>query len=112
MHDIRWTYKTHKTSWLNSPYLEGGLEIHFGQYDVDDFETYTSGYVLINASIGATLKVQKQLWTVYISGKNLADVKYYDHLSRLKYVGIYNMGRNITFGLILPFGIYNQNKID
>jgi len=112
MHDIRWTYKTDKASWLNSPYLEAGLEVHFGQYDVDNFETYTPGYVLINASIGANLRVQKQLWTVYISGKNLADVKYYDHLSRLKYVGIYNMGRNITFGLILPFGIYNQNKID
>jgi iron complex outermembrane receptor protein len=112
MHDIRYTYKTHKASWLNSPYIEAGLEVHFGQYHIDDFETHTPGYVLINASVGATLKVRKQLWTVYISGKNLADVKYFDHLSRLKYVGIYNMGRNITFGLILPFGIYNQNKSD
>jgi iron complex outermembrane receptor protein len=112
MHDIRWTYKVHKASWLNSPYLEAGLEVHFGQYNVDNFETGTPGYILINASIGANLRVQNQVWTVYITGKNLADVKYYDHLSRLKYVGVYNMGRNITFGLILPFGVYNQNKID
>jgi len=112
MHDLRYTYKTRKTSWLNSPYIEAGLEVHFGQYDIDTFETPSPGYVLINASIGATLKIQKQSWTVYISGKNLADEKYFDHLSRLKYVGIYNMGRNITFGLILPFGIYNQNKND
>jgi iron complex outermembrane receptor protein len=112
MHDIRWTYKTPKSSWLNSPYLEAGLEIHFGQYDIDTFETYTPGYVLINASIGTNLKIQKQIWTVYISGKNLVDEKYFDHLSRLKYVGIYNMGRNITFGMILPFGIYSQHKSD
>lgn len=110
MHDIRWTYKTTKTSWLNSPYLEAGLEVHFGQYDVDSFETPTPGYVLINASVGATLKIQRQLWTVFISGKNLADARYYNHLSRLKYLGIYNMGRNITFGLILPFGICNKKN--
>ncbi|MCX6246596.1 MAG: TonB-dependent receptor [Bacteroidetes bacterium] len=112
MHDIRWTYKTPRASWLNAPYLEAGLEIHFGQYNTDTFETCTPGYVLINASVGANLKVQNQVWTVYISGKNLADEKYFDHLSRLKYVGIYNMGRNITFGLILPFGIYDHNKKD
>jgi iron complex outermembrane recepter protein len=112
MHDIRYTLKTRKTSRLISPYLEAGLEIHFGQYDVDSFETYTPGYVLVNASIGTTLKVQKQLWTIYISGKNLTDVKYFDHLNRLKYVGIYNMGRNITFGLILPFGVYTKNRMD
>jgi iron complex outermembrane receptor protein len=112
MHDIRYTFKTRKSSRIISPYLEAGLEIHFGQYDVDSFETYTPGYVLVNASIGATLKVQNQLWTIYISGKNLADEKYFDHLNRLKYVGIYNMGRNVTFGLILPFGIYHKNRID
>jgi iron complex outermembrane receptor protein len=50
--------------------------------------------------------------TVYAAGKNLLNKAYYDHLSRFKpgrlsdedpTLGIYNMGRNITFGVNIPF---------
>ena len=106
---MKWTFKTAKTSAIKSPYLQVELETHFYQGRIDDFETVSPGYLLINCSVGSRLKVQKQLWTWYISGTNLLDTKYYDHLSRLKEVGIYNMGRRITFGVVLPFGIYTQN---
>ena len=86
------------------------LETHFLQDRVDLFETVTPGYVLLNFNMGTNLKVQSQIWTFYISGTNLLDTKYYDHLSRLKEVGIYNMGRRITFGLVIPFGIYHSER--
>ena len=35
-------------------------------------------------------------------GDNLTDKVYVDHLSRLKYVGIRNPGRNITLKLEIP----------
>ncbi len=105
-HDLKWVVKTGQKSILQAPWVEAGIEIHYAQKRIDVFETETPGYVLLNASLGAGIKVQKQHWTLFISGKNLTDIQYYDHLSRLKPLGIYNMGRNITFGLLIPFGIY------
>jgi iron complex outermembrane receptor protein len=78
-------------------------------------ETPTAGYTLINAGIGGgfTDKKGKTIVNVYLTGNNLFDVSYYDHLSRLKYFlfsptdtnpghGIYNMGRNISLKLDFP----------
>ena len=102
---VKWTFKTRKASALKNPYIQLELETHFSQDRIDLFETITPGYVLLNFNVGTKLKVQNQTWTIYFSGTNLLDTKYYDHLSRLKDVGIYNMGRRITFGLVIPFGI-------
>lgn len=33
----------------------------------------------------------------------VTDLAYMPHLSRLKYVGIANMGRNVSFKLVVPF---------
>jgi iron complex outermembrane recepter protein len=96
-------------------YVSIGLDNVFDQDKVDQFETPTSGYSLLNAGIGTTLKLSKrQDMTLYVSGKNLLDKKYYDHLSRFKpgrldelnpAFGIYNPGRTISFGLNLPFSL-------
>ncbi|MCX6284526.1 MAG: TonB-dependent receptor [Bacteroidetes bacterium] len=107
---VKWTFKTRKTSALKQPYIQLELESHFAQDRIDEFETVTPGYVLFNFNIGTKIKVQNQTWTLYISGKNVTVVKYYDHLSRLQEFGIYNMGRRITFGLVIPFGIYNRQE--
>ena len=105
---VKWTFKTRKTLALINPYIQVELETHFNQYRIDVFETDSPGYVLLNFNVGAKLKVQNQTWTINVTGTNLLDTKYYDHLSRLKDVGIYNMGRRITFGLVIPFGIYHN----
>jgi iron complex outermembrane receptor protein len=50
----------------------------------------------------------------YINANNLLDSGYQNHLSRLKYApvnystgrsGVFNMGRNISFKLVIPFNI-------
>jgi iron complex outermembrane receptor protein len=87
----------------NRAYLEFGTE------------TPTPGYTLFNAGIGGTLtnKTGKSIVSVYLTGNNLLDVAYQDHLNRLKYFeeypgnftghdGIYNMGRNISFKIDVP----------
>jgi len=98
---------------VQEPFIAVGLANYFKQNRIDpDFETATSGYTLLNASIGATLFAGKQPLKLYISGNNLLDKKYYDALSRLKpgrldqtdpTLGVYNPGRNITFGVYVPF---------
>ena len=43
--------------------------------------------------------------SLYIIGSNLTNQVFSPHLSRLKYIGIANMGRNVTFKLVVPFQI-------
>lgn len=96
-------------------YISVGLDNVFKQSKVDAFETSTAGYTLLNAAVGTTLKLsKKQELTIYVAGRNLLNKAYYDHLSRFKpgrlseedpTFGIYNAGRNITFGFRLPFSV-------
>jgi len=73
-------------------------------YLADNTETATPGYTLINAGVGAgiTNGKGKILFNLYIMGNNLFDVAYFDHMSRLKYMGIRNMGRNIALKVDFP----------
>ncbi|HWV72457.1 MAG TPA: TonB-dependent receptor [Pseudosphingobacterium sp.] len=98
---------------IQEPFVSVGIANYFKQNRVDeDFETPTAGYTLLNASVGATFFAGKQPIKVYISGNNLLNKKYYDALSRYKpgrldqtdlSLGVYNPGRNITFGIYVPF---------
>lgn len=102
-----------KLKGTNDAYLSVGINSAFKQTRVDDvFETPTSGYTLLNAGLGATFNVGKQPIKLSVSANNLLNQKYYDALSRYKpgrldyenpNFGIYNVGRNITFGLYVPF---------
>jgi iron complex outermembrane receptor protein len=102
-----------KIKGTNDAYLSVGINSAFKQSRVDEvFETPTSGYTLLNAGIGATFNLGKQPVRLSVSANNLLDQKYYDALSRYKpgrlsqedpSLGIYNPGRNITFGLYVPF---------
>lgn len=77
-----------------------------------DTETATPGYTLVNAGITANImKADRTLFTLFLLGHNLADVAYQSHLSRLKYTaenavtgrqGVFNMGRNFSFKLLIP----------
>lgn len=77
-------------------------------------ETATSGYSLLNAGLGASFTAAsgKTLFSLYLAANNITDVAYQNHLSRLKYaaenmatgrVGVYNMGRNFSIKLNIPF---------
>lgn len=104
-----------KLKGTNDAYLSVGINSAFKQDRVDAvFETKTSGYTLVNAGIGATFNVGKQPIKLSVAANNLLDQKYYDALSRFKpgrfdqenpNLGVYNTGRNITFGLYVPFTI-------
>lgn len=103
------------TRFLSNSYLYIGLDHYFAQdkiYSAYNTETASSQYTLINAGLGSDILWKKhKLCTIIISGTNLADIAYQSHLSRLKYAaennltgrtGVYNMGRNISFKLLVP----------
>jgi len=92
-----------KSSSLKNTWFSVGIDNYFEQNLFDrDFESSTKGYTLLNASIGSTLKINNQAIKFYITGNNLLDKAYINHLSRLKIEGILNQGRNIVFGLFVP----------
>jgi iron complex outermembrane receptor protein len=74
---------------------------HF--YAVDGTETATPAYALLNLSAGTDIVIKgKKRASLYLLADNLTDAAWQSHLSRLKEIGIYNMGRNFTVKLLVP----------
>ncbi len=90
---------------LENPFISLTANTTFEQNNVIDFETPTNSYVLLDAKIGAELKFGKQNLEISIGATNLLNKRYYNHLSRLKADGIYDMGRNLVVSVKVPFGI-------
>lgn len=103
--EIKYEIYLKKNSRLKEAFVKVELEHTSKQDRIDLFETKSDGYYLFNAGMGAVVKLGKQEATVFVNGNNLFNTSYSEHLSRLKYVGIKGMGRNIGFGLQLPFGL-------
>lgn len=75
------------------------LKTVFKQGKISAFETSTNGYNLLSAGFGGNVQVFNNDLAITISGTNLTNKTYVNHLSRLKPDGIYNMGRNFSVGL-------------
>ncbi|WP_316803181.1 TonB-dependent receptor [Pedobacter nototheniae] len=104
---------------FNKPYIKVDAAIFADQnrfYALDHTETFTSGYTLLNAGIGSSIQngSGKTLFDVFIQCDNILNSAYQSALNRLKYFeyyesspngrsGIYNMGRNLSFKVIVPF---------
>jgi iron complex outermembrane receptor protein len=75
----------------------------FKQSRIGQFETTSPAYQLVN--IGANFEISTKHSPIEIRTgiKNLFNVKYIDHLSRFKELGIPNPGINVYIGLYLSF---------
>lgn len=100
---------------INNLYVKVGVECNLRQnhyYKANDTETATPSYTLLNASAGTDILLHgKKLCSIYLTGENLTNRAYQNHLSRLKYAdinnvtgrqGIYNMGRNFGIKVTVP----------
>jgi len=87
---------------LSDSFIKVGLTNVFKQDRIDAFETETDGYTLLDAGIGTSFKTKRGKLNVWVTGQNLTDKLYYNHLSRYKLAGIYNPGRNVSFGISVP----------
>ncbi|MBO9729025.1 MAG: TonB-dependent receptor [Chitinophaga sp.] len=87
---------------------------HF--YGVDNTETFTPGYTLLNVGAGTGILNKKgnTICEVFLQLDNIWNVAYQANMNRLKYfeyynsspnghLGIYNMGRNFSAKVIVPF---------
>jgi iron complex outermembrane recepter protein len=97
---------------IQSPYISITYSCFFRKNEISVFETITQPYNLLNAGLGGKVKLGNQSAEFSININNILNEKYYDHLSRLKYNNIYNIGRNIVVSIKIPFGIKQQETTD
>ncbi len=103
---------------IKNAFVKIGMDYYFEQnkiYYKYGNETITPAYTLINAGIGGDICTRNRvLFSFYLYGSNLGNVAYQSSMSRLKYtdtnnvtgrVGVFNMGRNISFKLVIPIDI-------
>ncbi|RZK81317.1 MAG: TonB-dependent receptor [Pedobacter sp.] len=87
---------------LSGSFVKIGVSNVLKQNRFDSFETQTNGYTLLDAGFGTTVSAGKRKLNVWVTGQNLLNKQYYNHLSRYKPENIYNPGRNVTFGISVP----------
>ena len=113
--ELKYELTHHGHNTLNNAFVALGVECNLAQnhyYKQDDTETRTPSYTLLSLSAGTDIMLKKKkIAEVYITADNLLNRAYQNHLSRLKYCdinpvtnrqGIYNMGRNVVFKVIVP----------
>lgn len=93
--DIKLSFRNSKK--VSEFSIKPGMTYVFLQDRPGDFETSTPAYYLVNCAASLTVKNKKNLLQFGLSGNNLLNATYYDHLSRFKYYGIHNIGRNVSF---------------
>jgi iron complex outermembrane receptor protein len=92
--------------------IYNGLSTALTPYEYAASTSATKGYVLFNAGAGGDIISKgRRICSVYINCTNLFNTAYMDYMSRFKYypvnyttgrVGVFNMGRNISFKILIP----------
>ena len=118
--EVKWELMHHSHTTVGHHHVEGshvhgsnGLSLN--NVYLSATETPTPSYTLVNMSAGTDILLKhKKIAEVYITADNLLNRAYQNHLSRLKYTdmnvvtgrqGVYNMGRNVTFKLVVPISL-------
>ena len=108
-----------KKQFFNDCFLKTEIETNATQnkfYAVDNTETQTPGYTLLNLGAGISFvnRKNKTICQFFINVNNLFNIAYQSHQNRLKYFeyysssadghsGVYNMGRNIAVKAIFTW---------
>lgn len=84
---------------FDNPYLKLYSTYAFRQNNPSQFETITDDYFLLNVGVGFNYSINNYQIDLSVQGRNLLNEIYYDHLSTLKGLGLYNIGRNISLNI-------------
>ncbi len=93
------------SSSLKNVYLFGEHRFVAAQNRVDRNERTTEGYQLLEVGLGLDLLIKKQKLEFQLSGQNLTNAFYFNHLSRYRLLNIPEQGRNISLSLNIPISV-------
>ncbi|MCB9250881.1 MAG: TonB-dependent receptor [Flavobacteriales bacterium] len=94
---LRYSLKINR-KW-SAGFVEPEFVYLFRQDNPAIFETSTPSYLLVNLKSSVSKKGRSGNWHLGININNLTNKRYYDHLSRLKYYGLYNQGVNFVISI-------------
>lgn len=89
-----------------NPYCSVNVRVVSSQERIEDFETATDGYTLIDVGVGGEFAVGSKRLTVDLNVANLFDKAYRDHLNRFKAYAL-NPGRDVSLKVSVPFNLVN-----
>jgi len=98
-------FQKQKLAFCKNNFLKVGGLYATKQNNPAMFETESESYFLLYAGIGTEIKWANQMILLSFQANNLLNETYIDHLSTLKGMGYYNIGRNVSVNLKIPFGI-------
>jgi iron complex outermembrane receptor protein len=128
--EVKFRLNDHQNSILSQTYIKFGMQHDWAQnniYSAMHTEIPSAAYTLFNAGVGTNFinpKTNRVICSLFINCTNLFNVGYADHLNLAQYFlsyngelvpvtrqnqGIYNMGRDVSFKLVFPFGD-NRNR--
>lgn len=90
---------------LLHPYFSITMDNYLSQNQVAQFETGTEGSTVFDARVATNFRVGKQLWSAGLFCTNIFDRAYFNHLSIIRDIGIYEMGRSFGIQLSAPLDI-------
>jgi iron complex outermembrane receptor protein len=83
-------------------YLKLGSELAFQQDHPAPLETASESYHLLHAGTGISFNLKGRYLSLDLQVRNFLDTSYIDHLSTLKPLGYFNMGRTFVINLSIP----------
>jgi iron complex outermembrane receptor protein len=104
---IQYQIKTKKLTGLK---IYTAIDYYLAQSNVYIHEIATPKYFLWNAGLSASFSKRSKTYDLSINGNNLLNTAYYDHLSRFKYFGLLNIGRNIAVTFKMKFNTTHPKK--
>ena len=102
-------FQKQKLAFLKNSYFKVGGLFAAKQNHPAIFETETDSYFLLNFGIGTDIKWANQMVYLSVQANNLLNETYIGHLSTLKGMGYYNIGRNISVNLKIPLRISEKH---
>jgi iron complex outermembrane recepter protein len=90
-----------KLGFLKAPSIKISALTALAQNNFSDHGSPTPSYTLLNLVLSSHIKVLGNKMELTLSANNILDRQYFDHLSTLKELNIYNQGRN--FSLIMNY---------
>ena len=96
-------FQKSNTKYLKNIYANIEHVWAFEQKQISSFENNTPEYSIFNISLGLEKKIKTFDIDFNLKVNNLLNIAYYDHLSTLKNLGFYNMGRNINLGIRIRY---------
>ncbi|HWB63114.1 MAG TPA: TonB-dependent receptor, partial [Chitinophagales bacterium] len=95
---------------VKNAFVSAGFDYVFAQNRPAPLETATPAYYLFSASIGLQVALKRTVLSISVTGNNLLNAQYWDHLSRFKQYGIYNIGRDIILNVGVPISFNYLTK--